>query len=127
MTLSNSIGRDPADVRAVSCMEGMAMSVFRFLRRRAMVGTTVLIGLMPATPGFGQGTGGAANDSIKIAFETYTLRNGLGVILSVDRTTPTVAVDLWYHVGSKNEARGKTGFAHLFEHMMFTGSGHAPY
>ena len=64
---------------------------------------------------------------IKIPFETYKLPNGLTVILSVDRTTPTVAVNVWYHVGSKNEAPGRTGFAHLFEHVMFTGSGHVPY
>src|SRR5437660_1564368 len=47
--------------------------------------------------------------------------------LSTDQTTPTVAVDVWYHVGSKNESPGRTGFAHLFEHVMFTGSGHAAY
>ncbi|HEV2837372.1 MAG TPA: pitrilysin family protein [Pyrinomonadaceae bacterium] len=64
---------------------------------------------------------------IKIPYETYKLPNGLTVILSVDRTTPTVAVDIWYHVGSKNEMAGRTGFAHLFEHVMFTGSGHVPY
>ena len=66
-------------------------------------------------------------DAIKIPFETYKLTNGLTVILSVDRTTPTVAVNIWYHVGSKNEMPGRTGFAHLFEHVMFTGSGHIPY
>ena len=66
-------------------------------------------------------------DSIKIPFETYKLPNGLTVILSVDRTVPTVAVNVTYHVGSKNETPGRTGFAHLFEHVMFTGSGHVPY
>ncbi|HKE55758.1 MAG TPA: pitrilysin family protein [Pyrinomonadaceae bacterium] len=65
--------------------------------------------------------------AIKIPFESYKLPNGLNVILSVDRATPTVAVDVWYHVGSKNELPGRTGFAHLFEHVMFTGSGHVPY
>jgi zinc protease len=60
-------------------------------------------------------------------FETYTLPNGLTVITSLDRTAPTVAVNVWYHVGSKNEAVGRTGFAHLFEHVMFTGSGNVPY
>jgi zinc protease len=69
----------------------------------------------------------AGSDAIKIPFETYTLPNGLTVILSIDRTTPTVAVNVWYHVGSKNEAVGRTGFAHLFEHVMFTGSGNVPY
>jgi zinc protease len=64
---------------------------------------------------------------IKIPYESYKLPNGLTVILSVDKTTPTVAVNIWYHVGSKNETPGRTGFAHLFEHVMFTGSGHVPY
>jgi zinc protease len=68
-----------------------------------------------------------ANDAIKIPFEVYTLPNGLTSILSVDRATPTVTVAVWYHVGSKNEQPGRTGFAHLFEHVMFTGSGHAKY
>jgi zinc protease len=67
------------------------------------------------------------SSAIKIPHETYKLPNGLSVILSVDKSTPTVAVDVWYHVGSKNELPGRTGFAHLFEHVMFTGSGHAPY
>jgi zinc protease len=65
--------------------------------------------------------------AIKIPFETFKLPNGLNFILSVDKTTPTVAVNVWYHVGSKNEVAGRTGFAHLFEHVMFTGSGHVPY
>ncbi len=68
-----------------------------------------------------------ARDAINIPFERYTLPNGLNVILSVDRTIPQAAVDLWYHVGSKNEVPGRTGFAHMFEHVMFTGSGHVPY
>jgi zinc protease len=69
----------------------------------------------------------APPDAIKIPFETYKLANGLTVILSADHSVPTVAVDVWYHVGSKNEVPGRTGFAHLFEHVMFTGSGHVPY
>lgn len=69
----------------------------------------------------------AGADAIKIPFESYKLANGLTVILSVDKATPTVVVNIWYHVGSKNEAAGRTGFAHLFEHVMFTGSAHAPY
>jgi zinc protease len=63
-----------------------------------------------------------ANDVPKIAFEKYTLPNGLQVILHVDRKLPMVHVNNWYHVGSKNERVGRTGFAHLFEHMMFEGS-----
>src|SRR4051812_40146672 len=64
---------------------------------------------------------------INIPFEKYTLPNGLTVILSQDKSAPTVAVNIAYHVGSKNEVLGRTGFAHLFEHVMFTGSGHVPY
>jgi zinc protease len=72
-------------------------------------------------------TSTAGAHAIKVPFETYTLPNGLTVILSPDKTTPTVAVNVWYKVGSKNEAVGRTGFAHLFEHVMFTGSGNVPY
>src|SRR5689334_6232822 len=52
----------------------------------------------------------------------YKLKNGLRVLLHEDRSTPVVSVGVWYHVGSKNEVEGRTGFAHLFEHMMFQGS-----
>ncbi len=65
-------------------------------------------------------------DIPKIEFEKYTLPNGLEVILSEDRRLPLVAVNLWYHVGPANEEPGRTGFAHLFEHMMFQGSKHVP-
>jgi zinc protease len=61
----------------------------------------------------------------KIEFEKYTLPNGLQVILHVDRKLPIVHVNEWFHVGSKNEKQGRTGFAHLFEHMMFQGSKNA--
>src|ERR1041384_102884 len=60
-----------------------------------------------------------------IKYEKYTLKNGLDVILYEDHRLPLVAVNLWYHVGPANERPGRTGFAHLFEHMMFEGSKHA--
>ncbi|NOT07281.1 MAG: insulinase family protein [Gemmatimonadales bacterium] len=63
-----------------------------------------------------------AQEPARIAIESYTLPNGLKVILAPDRTTQVVAVDVWYNVGSRDEVRGRTGFAHLFEHMMFQGS-----
>jgi zinc protease len=69
----------------------------------------------------------AASETLRLPFESYTLPNGLTVILSPDKTTPTVAVNVWYKVGSKSEVVGRTGFAHLFEHVMFTGSGNVPY
>src|SRR5574341_1203971 len=65
-----------------------------------------------------------APDIPAIAFEKYALPNGLEVILSEDHRLPMVAVNLWYHVGPSHEKPGRTGFAHLFEHMMFQGSKH---
>src|SRR5687768_2211506 len=63
---------------------------------------------------------------VAIPFERYQLDNGLRVILSRDTSAPVVAVNLWYAVGSRNEREGRTGFAHLFEHMMFEGSANVP-
>ncbi|MBK7140887.1 MAG: insulinase family protein [bacterium] len=65
-----------------------------------------------------------AQSAPKLNVEHYELPNGLDVILCEDHTIPAVAVNIWYHVGSKNERNGRTGFAHLFEHMMFQGSEH---
>jgi zinc protease len=63
---------------------------------------------------------------ITVPYERFVLPNGLNVILHEDHTTPTVSVNVWYHVGSGREKPGRTGFAHLFEHIMFEGSGHVP-
>ncbi len=98
--------------------------LFRSLVAVALAAASVLTSSPPLLAQ--EGSGGAAA-AVHIPFERYTLPNGLTVILSEDHTTPTVAVDVWYHVGSKNEKPGRTGFAHLFEHIMFTGSGHVPY
>src|SRR5205085_270558 len=65
-----------------------------------------------------------AADVPKIDVQKFTLPNGLEVILSENHKLPMVAVDVWYHVGPVNEVEGRTGFAHLFEHMMFQGSKH---
>jgi len=64
----------------------------------------------------------AGTDTIDIPYKKFTLDNGLTLIVHEDRKAPIVAVNVWYHVGSKNEKAGKTGFAHLFEHLMFNGS-----
>ncbi|BDU18425.1 M16 family metallopeptidase [Lysobacter auxotrophicus] len=64
----------------------------------------------------------APKASVDIPFEEFTLPNGLRVVVHTDRKAPIVAVNLWYHVGSKDEPAGRTGFAHLFEHLMFNGS-----
>ena len=68
----------------------------------------------------------AAAGEVDIAYQEFTLPNGLRVIVHTDRKAPIVAVNIWYHVGSKDEPAGRTGFAHLFEHLMFNGSENAP-
>lgn len=70
------------------------------------------------------GLHGGQFTTMRIPVETFQLDNGLLVTLSEDHTAPIVAVNLWYHVGSANEKAGRTGFAHLFEHMLFQGSAH---
>jgi len=71
-------------------------------------------------------SGSAQTKEIDIPYERFVLDNGLTVIVHEDHKAPIVAINIWYHVGSKNEKPGKTGFAHLFEHLMFGGSEHAP-
>lgn len=65
-------------------------------------------------------------DAVNIPYEEFTLENGLKVLVHTDRKAPVVAVSIWYGVGSKHEPKGKTGYAHLFEHIMFNGSENAP-
>src|SRR6266705_511654 len=61
---------------------------------------------------------------IQLPYSQFTLPNGLHVILHEDPSVPVVTVNVWYHVGSARARTGRTGFAHLFEHLMFMGSGH---
>jgi zinc protease len=68
----------------------------------------------------------AQNIRISVPYSQFILPNGLTVILHEDHSTPIVSVNIWYHVGSGHEKPGRTGFAHLFEHIMFEGSGHVP-
>jgi len=70
----------------------------------------------------GPGPVAAQTSGLKVPFEFYTLGNGLRVVLSRDTTAPTVGVGVYYHIGFRNEPRDRTGFAHLFEHLMFQGS-----
>src|SRR6266487_5741672 len=67
-----------------------------------------------------------AAQSLRVPYETFTLPNGLQVIVHEDHSVPVVSVNIWYHVGSGDERAGRTGFAHLFEHIMFMGSQHVP-
>jgi len=99
------------------------------MRTRALVVFMfALVVLGPAKAGhYVHSQGASRQDDIpRLEFEKYTLPNGLDVILREDRRLPVVAVNLWYHVGPANEEPGRTGFAHLFEHMMFQGSKHVP-
>jgi zinc protease len=84
---------------------------------------TVAMGLAAAAL-LAQGPRGVPAGMPQISFEEYELPNGLEVILSEDHRLPRVAVNVWYHAGPANEEPGRTGFAHLFEHMMFQGSKH---
>jgi zinc protease len=101
----------------------------------AMPLTAFAIQQAPSKPATAPGTDARPKREIPVApppaphipLESYKLANGLTVLLSVDHSAPVVAVDVEHHVGSKNEEPGRTGFAHLFEHVMFNGSEHAPY
>src|SRR5687767_5039046 len=89
------------------------MGFSRVPRLAAIAAGLVVIALSPLD---------AAVRPPKLQYQITTLPNGLRVILSEDHSTPIVHISVWYHVGSKNERAGRTGFAHLFEHMMFKGS-----
>lgn len=95
---------------------------------RALAGLAMIAALAacdaPQTGAPSSAPSSAAVDlpAVEIPFEMFTLDNGLRVVVHEDRKAPVVAVSVWYHVGSKDEPEGKTGFAHLFEHLMFNGS-----
>jgi zinc protease len=88
---------------------------------RTLFVTTLALLLLPS-PLFPQGKASREMTVPDVPYTLYTLDNGLRVIVHEDHKAPIVAVNVWYHVGSKNEKLGKTGFAHLFEHLMFNGS-----
>ncbi len=100
------------------------------MRCKHVLVSLLILGLITPLTTFGQrktrsrsgGATSAAAPLPPIKYTEYKLRNGLRVIFHEDHSTPIVGVNMWYHVGSKNEVRGRTGFAHLFEHMMFQGS-----
>src|ERR1700693_2004744 len=68
--------------------------------------------------------GAACAQEIEVPYQKFVLSNGLTLLCHEDHKAPIVAVNVWYHVGSKNEVAGRTGFAHLFEHLMFQGTEH---
>ncbi|MCI0596778.1 MAG: insulinase family protein, partial [candidate division Zixibacteria bacterium] len=98
-------------------------------KRLLTSGVFLLLGLFLAVNVSAKRTrksGGETKNLPEVKHEKYVLPNGLQVILHEDHTVPIVSVNVWYHVGSKNEKVRRTGFAHLFEHMMFQGSEHQP-
>ncbi|MBM3818605.1 MAG: insulinase family protein [Acidimicrobiia bacterium] len=93
--------------------------------RRTLLSFGVLLATAFAVTGSAQ-QAAFTRQAFEIPHKTFVLDNGLTLIVHSDHSVPVVAVNLWYHVGSRNEARGKTGFAHLFEHFFFNGSEHYP-
>jgi zinc protease len=94
------------------------MRVHTFARTRRLAGLVIaLSGLLALSP-----VTSAQSRPPKLNYTMTTLPNGLEVVMLEDHSTPVIQAEIWYHVGSKNEKPGKTGFAHLFEHMMFKGS-----
>ncbi len=83
--------------------------------------------VLPLLLGVASGAGAQGPPPLRVPFVMDTLPNGLRVIVHEDHSVPTVVTNVWYHVGSGDEKPGRTGFAHLFEHLMFMGSQHAPY
>src|SRR6476620_3430727 len=79
------------------------------------------------TPAASAGSAQTSAPVIQLPYTQFTLPNGLHVILHEDHRVPIVTTNIWYHVGSARERAGRTGFAHLFEHLMFMGSAHAKY
>src|SRR5919204_5900918 len=82
----------------------------------------VVLMLLVSTPALAQPA--AEPKKLELKYAQFTLPNGLTVILHEDHSVPIATVNMWYHVGSAREKQGRTGFAHLFEHLMFMGSGH---
>ena len=97
----------------------MTISNLSLATRLAVAAVTAT--LVACTPEAGVETGSGAPE-LNLNHERFTLDNGLRVLVHEDRKAPVVAVSIWYHVGSRNEPEGQTGFAHLFEHLMFNGS-----
>ena len=93
---------------------------------RRLLLATILVATLAASLR-AQSTGPAAGPKLEVPFTQFTLPNGLHIILHEDHTVPLLTVNVWYNAGSAREKPGRTGFAHLFEHLMFMGSKHAKY
>jgi zinc protease len=96
-----------------------AVTVWR--SRARMFGSALAVVVLAAVP-----LSPMAAQALRVPYQSFTLRNGLKVLVHEDHSVPIVTVNTWYHVGSSDERPGRTGFAHLFEHLMFMGSEHVP-
>src|SRR5882757_9868917 len=92
------------------------------MRSALLVGLASFLLIAHSSGANAAGSAPAALADIDIPYQKYVLPNGLTLIVHEDHKAPIVAIDVWYHVGSKDERPGRTGFAHLFEHLMFNGS-----
>ncbi|HVG15882.1 MAG TPA: pitrilysin family protein, partial [Chitinophagaceae bacterium] len=104
------------------------------MMRRIIASLLVILGTGAAETGAqtiaGKGTAATSKfdrNRYSIKYQKFVLPNGLTLLVHEDHSVPVVGVNLWYHVGSRNESRGKTGFAHLFEHFFFNGSENYPH
>src|ERR671913_515237 len=96
------------------------------MSRRIVLFALVLLTVPLTAQSPAPSTSSPAPAPLEVPYRQFQLPNGLNVILHQDKTVPVVAVNVWYHVGSANEKPGRTGFAHLFEHLMFEGSKNVP-
>src|SRR5205814_794846 len=128
--------------RATNAMRGMEVSFMKETSMPRMAFVALVLGLAAALPATGAAqrptrptrvntrvrvprpVRASAAAPITIPYQRFVLKNGLTLLVHEDHKAPIVAVNIWYHVGSKNERPGRTGFAHLFEHLMFNGSEH---
>src|SRR5215216_2922098 len=102
------------------------MNMHKRLTISVLLSAAIVAGALASSTAQNRAGTGGANEVPRLPVETITLSNGLKVMLSPEHRLPLVAVNLWYHVGPANEEPGRTGFAHLFEHMMFQCSKHVP-
>jgi zinc protease len=102
---------------AAAPLAALSLTRTGVLRRCLLLAAAAAVVLHPVAPA-------AQTERLRLEYTRFTLPNGLNVILHEDHSVPVVSVNVWYHVGSARERQGRTGFAHLFEHLMFMGSGH---
>src|SRR5207244_9887433 len=114
-------GKGKGNDDGAACNRFVHFGIRGVMMRNIAIATAALLGLLTARP-----SDRLSAQSLRVPYQTFTLPNGLQVLLHEDHSVPLVAVNMWYHVGSADEKPGRTGFAHLFEHIMFMGSHHVP-